>query len=130
MSQGFVVLAQNTEKVDYVRCAEALAMSIKRVMPSANISIVTDDACYSNVWDEIIPLPYGDLAPKSDWKLINDWQVYEASPYDYTIKLEADLFIPRSIDFWWNTLKQRDVVVSTTIRNFKQEVSEIGRAHV
>ena len=54
MSQGFVVLAQNTEKVDYVRCAEALAMSIKRVMPSANISIVTDDACYSNVWDEII----------------------------------------------------------------------------
>lgn len=124
MSQGFIVLAQNTASVNYVKCAEALALSIKRVMPDALISIVTDNECNSTVWDEIIPLPYGDLAPNSDWKLINDWQVYEASPYDYTIKLEADMFIPRSIDYWWDTLKQKDIVVSTTIRNFTQEISD------
>jgi len=69
-------------------------------------------------------LPHGDLAPNSDWKLINDWQVYEASPYDYTIKLEADMYIPNNIDYWWDILQHRDVVVSSTIRNFKQEISD------
>jgi len=124
VTQGFVVLAQNTKKIDYVKCAEVLALSIKNVMPNALISIVTNDHTNLALWDEIIPLPYGDLAPDSEWKLINDWQVYDASPYDYTIKLEADIYVPRSIEFWWDVLKQREVVVSTTIRDFKQEVSD------
>jgi hypothetical protein len=83
-------------------------------MPDANITIVTTDM-----------LPYGDLAIDSDWKLINDWQVYEASPYDYTIKLEADMYIPRNIDHWWDILQHKDIVVSSTIRNFKQEISDV-----
>lgn len=83
-------------------------------MPDANVTIITTDM-----------LPYGDLATDSGWKLINDWQVYEASPYDYTIKLEADMYIPRNIDHWWDVLQDRDVVVSSTIRNFKQEISDI-----
>jgi hypothetical protein len=51
--------------------------------------------------------------------------VYEASPYEYTIKLEADIYIPRNIDHWWDVLKGRDVVVSKTIRNYKQEISKV-----
>lgn len=107
-------MAQDTEKTSYTKCAETLKKSILRVMPNANVTIITTDM-----------LPYGDLAKDSDWKLINDWQVYEASPYDYTIKLEADMYIPRNIDHWWDILKDRDVVVSSTIRNFKQEISDI-----
>lgn len=107
-------MAQDTEKTSYTKCAETLKKSILRVMPDANITIITTDI-----------LPYGDLAIDSDWKLINDWQVYEASPYDYTIKLEADMYIPRNIDHWWDVLKDREVVVSNTIRNFKQEVSDV-----
>ena len=106
-------MAQNTESTDYTKCATVLSESIKRVMPNSNVTIITTEM-----------LPYGDLAPDSDWKLINDWQVYEISPYEYTIKLEADMYIPRSIDYWWNILKDRDIVVSSTIRNFKQEISE------
>jgi hypothetical protein len=83
-------------------------------MPEANITIITTDM-----------LPYGDLAKDSDWKLINDWQVYEASPYDYTIKLEADMYIPRNIEHWWDILSNRDMVVSKTIRNYKQEISKV-----
>ena len=114
MNKGFVIMAQDTEKTSYTKCAETLKKSILRVMPDANITIITTDI-----------LPYGDLAIDSDWKLINDWQVYEASPYDYTIKLEADMYIPRNIDHWWDVLKDREVVVSSTIRNFKQEVSDV-----
>lgn len=111
MNKGFVIMAQGD---DYVKCAKALELSIKNVMPDANVTIVTTEM-----------LPHGDQAPDTFWKLQNDWQVYEASPYEYTIKLEADMYLPRSIEYWWDTLKERDVVVSTTIRNFKQEVSEI-----
>jgi hypothetical protein len=114
MNKGFVIMAQDTEKTSYTKCAETLRKSILRVMPDANVTIITTEM-----------LPYGDLAKDSDWKLINDWQVYEASPYDYTIKLEADMYIPRNIDHWWDVLKDRDVVVSTTIRNFKQEISDV-----
>jgi hypothetical protein len=114
MTRGFVIMAQDTDKVSYTKCAIALESSIKRVMPKANVTIITTEM-----------LPYGDLAKDSDWKLINDWQVYEASPYEYTIKLEADMYIPRNIDHWWDVLSDRDVVVSSTIRNFKQEISDI-----
>ena len=124
MNKGFVILAQNTEKTSYTDCAEKLAMSIKRVMPDASVSIITNNRCDWSVFDHVIELPHGDLAPDSDWKLINDWQVYEASPYDYTIKLEADMYIPCNIDYWWDVLKHRDVVISSTIRNFKQEISD------
>ncbi len=124
MNKGFVILAQNTLETDYVKCAEVLAKSIKHTMPDANISIITNNKIESSIFDKVIPLPYGDLAPTSKWKLINDWQVYEASPYEYTIKLEADLYIPQSIEYWWDVLSQKDIVVSTTIRSYNQKISD------
>ena len=99
---------------DYIKCANALERSIKNVMPDANITIITTEM-----------LPHGDQAIDTNWKLQNDWQVYEASPYEYTIKLEADMYLPKSIDYWWDVLKDHDVVVSTTARNFKQEITPV-----
>jgi hypothetical protein len=112
MNNGFVIMAQGD---DYVKCATALERSIKHAMPNANVTIITTDM-----------LPYGDQAPNTTWKLQNDWQVYEASPYEYTIKLEADMYIPRSIEYWWDILKYRDIVISTHIRNFKQDISQVN----
>ena len=125
MNKGFVILAQNTFDTNYVKCAEVLAKSIRNVMPDANISLITDDVEDSPYFNKVIALPYGDQDPYGKWKLVNDWQIYEASPYDYTIKLEADLYLPTSIDYWWDILKDRDVVVSNTIRNYKQEISDV-----
>ena len=110
MTKGFVIMAQGD---DYVKCASALEKSIKRVMPSANVTVVKTDM-----------LPYGDQAPHTNWKLQNDWQVYEASPYDETIKLEADMIIPRNIEHWFDVMSQQDVVVCNKIRNFKGELSD------
>jgi hypothetical protein len=107
-------MAQDTEKVSYTNCAKALELSIKRVMPDANVTIITTDM-----------LPHGDQAPESDWKLINDWQVYEASPYDETIKIEADMFIPRDISHWFDVLSVQDVVVCSKIRNYKGNISDV-----
>lgn len=113
MNRGFVIMAQNTTDTDYMSCAIQLRNSINRVMPNENVTIITTEM-----------LPYGDLAPNSEWKLINDWQVYEASPYEYTIKLEADMLVTTDITFWWDILKERDIVVCSTIRDYKGQVSE------
>lgn len=99
--------------LDYVKCATALEKSIKQVMPAANVTVVTTEM-----------LPRGDQAPDTDWKLQNDWQVYEASPYDETIKLEADMVIPRDISHWFDAMSMQDVVVCDKIRNFKGEISD------
>lgn len=112
MNKGFVIMAQNTESTDYVKCAKMLKESILKCMPASNVTIITD-------------LPYGDQCKDSEWKLQNDWQVYEASPYEYTIKLEADMIIPCSIDHWWDILKDRDIVVSSVIRDYQGTISNV-----
>jgi hypothetical protein len=40
---NFILVAQNTQDVDYVKQACALAMSIHATTPDSNISILTDD---------------------------------------------------------------------------------------
>jgi hypothetical protein len=111
--RGFVIMAQNTTDTDYISCATQLEKSIKRVMPNENVTIITSDM-----------LPYGDLAPNSSWKLINDWQVYDASPYEYTIKLEADMVIPTDISYLFDILNDRDICLCTTIRDYKGNISD------
>ena len=123
MSRGFVIIAQNTKSTNYLQCAEALATSIKLVMPDEKVSLLTGEEYKSDIFDSVILFPHGDLAPNSNWKLINDWQVYKASPYDQTIKLEADMFLPMSISHWWDVFALNPIAVCTTIRNFKGEVS-------
>ena len=125
MNRGFLILAENTTTIDYVSCAETLAYSIKKSMPSESVILVSSTSSKSKYFDDVLELPYGDLDEKSSWKLINDWQVYDASPFDYTIKLEADMYIPANIEYWWDVLKDRDVVVSSSIRNFKNEISDV-----
>jgi len=124
MNKGFVILAQNTTDINYVECAEMLALSIKKVMPNSSVALISDDIETSKYFDYVIALPYGDLDPNSNWKLSNDWQVYEASPYDYTIKLEADMYIPVSIDYWWDILCKKDLVVCSHIRDYKGDISK------
>ncbi len=112
MNKGFVIMAQNTDTIDYVKFAELLKDRVLKCMPNSNVTIITD-------------LPYGDQCVDSSWKLQNDWQVYDASPYEYTIKLEADMIVPCSIEHWWDILKDRDIVVSSTIRNYRGDISNV-----
>lgn len=85
----------------YDKCAEVLRTSILSWHPDANVTILTKDM-----------LPYGDKGGYA-----NDWQVFYASPYRQTIKLEADMYAASPIDHYWEMLQHRDVVVSTGARN-------------
>jgi hypothetical protein len=48
-NKGFVIMAQGDS---YVKCAQALELSIKQVMPNANVTIITTEM-----------LPHGDQCP-------------------------------------------------------------------
>jgi hypothetical protein len=123
--RGYLIVAENTESTDYVACALALAKSIKLHTPDAKICLVTSTEVDNPVFDFVRPLPYGDQAPDSDWKLRNDWQVFYASPFRQTIKLEADMIIPHSIKHWWTMFEKKDVVLCTSARNYHNAVTDV-----
>ena len=91
----------------YETCAQHLADSIRQFHPDANITIITQDQ-----------LPYGDQGGYA-----NDWQMFAASPYRQTIKLEADMLIASPIEHWWTMFEHRDVVVSTGCRDFYDQTA-------
>jgi len=111
--RGYLIPAVNTDTVSYTDCAEQLAMSIKQWHPNASVSIMTNDRCDWSVFDHVIELPYGDLRGYA-----NDWQVFRASPYRQTIKLEADMIAASPVDHWWSMFEKRDVVISQGCRDF------------
>lgn len=106
--RGYLIPAINTSETDYVACANKLAASIFDWHPNANITILTKEM-----------LPYGDLGG-----YVNDWQVFAASPYRETIKLEADMFCASPIDHWWRLFEHRDVVISRGCRDLYDEPSD------
>lgn len=98
--RGYVIPAIGTR---YEACAQQLRDSILQFHPKANVTIVTTDM-----------LPFGD---QGGWA--NDWQMFYASPYRQTIKLEADMIAASEIDHWWTLFEQRDVVISQGCRDFR-----------
>ena len=113
--RGYLIMAQNSDSVDYVDCASQLARSIRRFNPDAEICLLSN-----------VDMPTSDLFnyhraftnPIIDNPYANDWQVFGASPFRQTIKLEADMIIASEIDHWWTMFEHRDIVISTGARDF------------
>ena len=117
--QGYLIVAHNTNNTNYVDCARTLAKTIKYWHPDAQICLLTNqtDASDPFLFDYIHSFPY----PLSDNPYANDWQVFHATPFRETIKLEADMMITSGIDYWWTLLRNRDVIVSTGCRDWKDQ---------
>jgi hypothetical protein len=122
--QGFLTIAQNTD-VDYLRLAYVQAMSIKSTMPGSLYAVIVDDSTLAQVTDQhrrvfdyIIPMPV-DHAKDDSWKLANEWQVFNLTPFKETIKLESDIVFTRSIAHWWTTFRLRDVVLSIGCKDYQ-----------
>lgn len=125
VDRGFLTIAQNTAEVDYLRLAYAQAMSIKLTMPDSQYCVVVDEDTekqitdkHRNLFDNIVVLDE-DYAKQDDWKLANEWQVFNLSPYKETIKVESDILFTRSITHWWHAFRLRDIVLSLGTKNFK-----------
>ena len=118
--QGYLIVAINTDTTDYVSCAETLAKTIKYWHPDAEICLLTNatDASNPPLFDYVREFPF-PINLDNPWA--NDWQVFRATPFRETIKLEADMMITSAIDHWWTMLRNRDIVVSTGCRDWKDQ---------
>lgn len=120
--RGYLIPAVNTDTVDYVNCARHLARSIHQLHPGARVCLLTDSAVEESDFDIVRTLPVGDLGG-----FANDWQVFRASPFRQTIKLEADMIAASPIDHWWTLFEHRDVVVSLGARDFYDQPASSRR---
>ena len=125
VSKGFVLLAQNTDSVDYVQQAYALALSIKFSQPLINsVTLVTGDDVpleYQHVFDKIIPIPWGDQSQDSRYRTENRWKLIYASPYDETIVLDTDMLLLEDISKWWEYCSNYNIKYCSRIKNYKLE---------
>jgi len=126
MSKGFIVLAQNTDTIDYVRQAYALALSIKHSQQTINnISIITNDIIpeqYKFVFDQIIKIPWGDSSANSRFKVENRWKIYHASPYDQTIVLDTDMLVLDDISSYWSTFENYEVYYTSKVLDYRNKI--------
>jgi hypothetical protein len=125
MTKGYVVLAQNTDTIDYVRQAYALALSLKLSQKSvSNISIITDDIVpeeYKSVFENVIPIPWGDAAVNSRFKVENRWKIYHASPYDQTVVLDTDMLVLDDLSSFWDTFEHYDVYYTGKVLDYRNK---------
>jgi len=126
MTKGYVVLAQNTDTIDYIRQAYALALSLKLSQQTvSNISIITDDIVpeeYKSVFENIIPIPWGDAAVDSRFKVENRWKIYHASPYDQTVVLDTDMLVLDDLNSFWNTFENYDVYYTGKVLDYRNKI--------
>jgi len=132
--QGFVTFAQNTDSVDYLELAYLQALNVKATQKINSYAVIVDaatkekiDERHRLVFDYIIDLPVDYNASTSTWKLANEWQVFTLTPFKETIKLESDLLFTRSIDHWWTAFRLRNMVLSTGMRDYRQELSTVRK---
>ena len=133
MSKGFLVIAQNTETVDYLKQAYLLALSIKATQQTvSNISVITDQDVpeeYKHAFDKIIDIPWGDLAKNPLWKVENRWKFIHVSPYDETIVLDVDMLVLNDLSDWWRYCENSDVKFCSKVKNYKNEIIEQDLYH-
>jgi hypothetical protein len=127
--QGFLTIAQNTADTDYLQLAYLQALSVKLTMPDSKYAVLVDAATlklvtdrHRRVFDYVIEI-VNDLAVDSQWKLANEWQVFDLTPFKETIKLESDIVFTRSISHWWTAFRLRDLVLSTGCRDYRGNLS-------
>ena len=124
--QGFLTFAQNTDSVDYLKLAYVQAMNIKTLHPAAEYAVLVDAETsklvtgkHRRVFDHVILITNDNNPAESTWKLANEYQVFNLTPFKETIKLESDLLFTRNIDHWWSTFRLRDIVLSYNCKDYR-----------
>jgi len=131
MSKGYICIAQNTNQVNYLEQAYALAMNLHLTQSSVNkLSVCVDSHTLEQiedkhrlVFDQIIEIPWGDLAEhEKKWKIQNKWKYLHMTPYEETVILDTDMLFPTDVSYWWDSLREQDVWATTDVRTYRNEI--------
>jgi hypothetical protein len=113
---GFLTFAENTAEIDYLNLAYLQALNVKATQKQNSYAVVVDKNTaklindkHRKVFDYIIELHNDYNSELSSWRLANECQVFNLTPFKETIKLESDLLFTTSIDHWLSSFRLRDV---------------------
>lgn len=126
-SQGFCIFAQHNEHTDYARQAYALAISIKIQMPSSKVCLITNvdvGESMRKVFDHVLDIPGNDEAKGQDWKIQNRYKIYQCTPFERTIILDADMLLLNNINHWWEFFKNYNMYFPSEVENYRGELGE------
>lgn len=110
--RGFFTLAEGES---YVKMAELLAESLQS--HEEKLSIAVNDSNHVSrpeLFDKIVVI-------EPNKPFYNECLVYDLTPYEETIKLDADMIFPKKMQ-WWEDLSKFDLMICTTIRNHRNEI--------
>lgn len=126
--KGFFTIAENTKKTNYLKHAYALALSLKatqKEVPYLSVGISKDmeiPTHYKKVFDEIIEIPWETKYNNPNWKLENEWKVFHITPYEETIKLDADMLFFKDMSNFWNIDKNYSMLACNEVKTYKNEL--------
>ena len=125
INQGYLIFAQQNDSVDYFKQAIALAMSIRLHNKQAKISLMTNVSIpneQKKYFNSIIDIPGEDYAEFSTWKIENRCKIYNASPYDETMVLDADMLVLENLDHWWKFLNNFELFFTSQVKTYRNEI--------
>jgi hypothetical protein len=97
MSKGYLILAQGR----YVEMAELLAKSIKYTQTTVNdVHIISDLS--------------GDV-------MLNRTKLYELSPFDETVILDADMIFLNDVSHWWDHFDKFSLLITDKVNTYRNE---------
>jgi hypothetical protein len=117
MNKGYVILAGNEAEF---RQAAACAYSIVTKNRDASVSVIVPDLRkiadhWLEPFENAIELPFGS----SEISRANDWQLYWASPYEYTIAVDCHSLVRENHGQLWDYLTEHyDICFPAKVTNF------------
>jgi hypothetical protein len=121
-TRGYLTHAFNHGEVDYLRMAYCLALSLRLTQSEVtSLSVIVADshdvpAHYRDVFDRVITVP--DARPafvRENWRVDNFVHMYDLTPYDQTVTLDADMLFFDDVSPWWNRLGAADIAGATAV---------------
>jgi hypothetical protein len=118
--RGYITHAINDGTVDYLRMAYALALSLRHTQSTVSaLTVVVADGQmipdnYRDAFDHVIAIP--DIRPsvvRPGWRVDSFVQLYNLSPYDETVTLDADMLFFDDVSDWWDLLAGQEIAGGT-----------------
>ena len=118
MTRGYVTQA-NTKLELYQ--AELLCNSIKIKNKDAKVCLVTSLNVEADAFDDVVNYPFYSKVETRQ----NDWQLYWASPYEYTIAIDCKSLVMESHENLWEYLiENHSVCLSSNVLDFRNNTLE------
>lgn len=109
MSKGFLYIASGEE---YFKEAEYSAKSLRKQMPNAHISIITNENYFAEIFDDIIKIDF-ENSKKLDWKQGLSMKILglQHTPYKKTLFIDTDTFFADNCEEVFEILNYFDITI-------------------